>query len=107
MVILKFGGTSVSSAKRVLTICNIVQKETSRKPVLVVSALSGVTDLLLALISSRNDQALKIIEQIRAHHWELINELFTNPKMRNQALFYVNKKNEELKDLVFRGNRNN
>lgn len=49
MKVLKFGGTSVGSVKSILCLKRIVEKEAKRQPiVVVVSALGGITDKLLA-----------------------------------------------------------
>ena len=48
MKVLKFGGTSVANAENIQLVKNIVQKESSSNYLcVVVSALGGVTDLLL------------------------------------------------------------
>ena len=49
MKILKFGGTSVANANNIKLVLSIVQKTamSSTKLVVVVSAFSGVTDLLI------------------------------------------------------------
>ena len=62
MIILKFGGTSVSNQKCLKTIANIVKKEKSREPVVVVSAISGVTDLLLLLINAKESDRKNILK---------------------------------------------
>ena len=49
MIIAKFGGTSVSSKDRISVIKKIVEEQLDKSPIVVVSALSGVTDLLLSL----------------------------------------------------------
>ena len=50
MKVLKFGGTSVGSVKSVLSLKRIVEKEAKHGPVVVVvSALSGITDKLLTI----------------------------------------------------------
>ena len=47
MRVMKFGGTSVASAVRIRAVAEIVQEAATTEPVLVViSALSGVTNLL-------------------------------------------------------------
>ena len=46
MLVMKFGGTSVTNPQSVEAINTLVQREIQRKPILVVSALSGITDLL-------------------------------------------------------------
>lgn len=52
VVVMKFGGTSVADAAAIRRMARIVADErtrTGRAPVLVVSAMAGVTDALLAL----------------------------------------------------------
>ena len=46
MIIMKFGGTSVGTADAVRSVLNIVRGRLDEHPVLVVSALSGVTNKL-------------------------------------------------------------
>ena len=49
MKVLKFGGTSVGSVESILSLKAIVEKEAQKQPVIiVVSALGGITDKLLA-----------------------------------------------------------
>jgi aspartate kinase len=47
MLVMKFGGTSVGTPERIKTVYDIVALNISKKPVVVVSAAGGVTDLLL------------------------------------------------------------
>ncbi len=58
MLVMKFGGTSVGSGERILRVAEIALAERERGPVMVTSAMSGVTDALLALAESalRGDQ---------------------------------------------------
>ncbi|MEO6849958.1 MAG: hypothetical protein ABI203_03965, partial [Mucilaginibacter sp.] len=51
MKVLKFGGTSVGSAQSISTVIEILKKEydAGEKPVVVLSAMSGVTNLLSAM----------------------------------------------------------
>jgi aspartate kinase len=53
-VVMKFGGTSVADPDAVRRLIKIVQRERTRgsAPIVVVSALSGVTDRLLSLAAS-------------------------------------------------------
>ncbi len=53
MIVLKFGGTSVGSGARIAQVAALVAKRSAEGPiVVVVSAMSGVTDALLALSSA-------------------------------------------------------
>ena len=49
MIVMKFGGTSVANARSVKAVARIVRSRLRRKPVVVVSALAGVTDDLVDL----------------------------------------------------------
>ena len=52
MVVLKFGGTSVANAKNIKLVIDIVSKKAKNEKVaVVVSALIGVTDMLLLAAS--------------------------------------------------------
>jgi len=79
MNVLKFGGTSVANAENIkLTVQIIAQKAKQDRLVVVVSALSGVTDLLL---SASKKAALKdaeykeIVAEIEKKHLFAIREL--------------------------------
>lgn len=88
MIVAKFGGTSVSSKIRVLNLCNIVKNELGRNPVVVISALSGVTDLLL---SGKNTR------KIRNLHKYLIESLWDDTKMRKEVMRFIN---IQLKEII-------
>src|SRR5688500_9714009 len=49
MIVLKFGGTSVGSAPAIRQVYEIVRARLDQRPLVVVSAHAGVTDLLLEL----------------------------------------------------------
>src|SRR5438045_1596130 len=48
MLVMKFGGTSLGDRERIDTVVSLVKGRLARKPILVCSAHSGITDLLLA-----------------------------------------------------------
>ncbi len=74
MLIMKFGGTSVATAERILHVARIVQAQRARRPVVVTSALAGVTDRLLALAeaAARGERATcqRIVEELCERHLE-------------------------------------
>jgi aspartate kinase len=78
VVTLKFGGTSVADTGALRRLCRIVAAE-PRPCTVVVSALSGVTDQLLALAdiaeTGRLDATLQSLEQIRQRHATMANAL--------------------------------
>ena len=52
MIVMKFGGTSVGSAERIAGVAEIVRAEVNKgnQVVVVLSAMSGVTNTLLAAL---------------------------------------------------------
>jgi aspartate kinase len=49
MLVMKFGGTSVGTGERIADVARLVAARLPEEPVVVVSAMGGVTDALLAL----------------------------------------------------------
>jgi diaminopimelate decarboxylase/aspartate kinase len=80
-VVLKFGGTSVSTRPRWENIRRIAAAHRARgKRVLIVaSALSGITDQLKAIAESRNDgeRCQRVRDEIVARHEAMVRELET------------------------------
>lgn len=72
MIVLKFGGTSVADATAITRTAGIVKSRLDRGPIVVVSALGGVTNALLALAeqASRGHLlgALASLEGLRDRH---------------------------------------
>src|SRR5688572_15148690 len=82
MVVQKFGGTSVAdpaAIRRLIEIVRTARAGDGRGPAVVVSAMSGVTDLLLGIASAAGSgatkDALAKIEQLRQRHLAAVHEL--------------------------------
>jgi aspartokinase len=59
LLVMKFGGTSMGSAERIQVAAKICQEQKQKRAVLaVVSAMSGVTDLLLGTLKPTTKLAL-------------------------------------------------
>jgi aspartate kinase len=75
MIVIKFGGTSVGDADRVATAIDIVGGRAALRPIVVVSALSGVTNELVAatkLAANGDQNAVNAsVDRIRARHEEV------------------------------------
>ncbi len=80
-LVMKFGGTSVGSAAAIRKLVDITRTARSDWPRLVVavSAMSGVTDLLLAgahaAAGGDDDRPVQIAAELRNRHWSTLNEL--------------------------------
>ena len=84
MIVQKFGGTSVAdpdAVRRLIAIARTARGTNGPGPVLVVSALSGVTDALLSVATdagaSRTDAALARVGQLRERHLAMASALVT------------------------------
>ena len=79
--VMKFGGTSVADAHAFENVARIVASQSSASPVVVVSAMSGVTDALLAATiaagEGRADEAIASLEATFQRHHKTAAELLT------------------------------
>lgn len=99
MIVAKFGGTSVSSVQRIKTICKITRSELKRNPVIIVSALSGITDLLLSLSNLPKNELTDKITEIKRIHLNLINQFWKKTSDRKEILSYMDSKIREIEEL--------
>ncbi|MEX2153880.1 MAG: lysine-sensitive aspartokinase 3 [Gemmatimonadaceae bacterium] len=72
MIVCKFGGTSVGDAEAIRRTASIVQARVDRQPIVVVSALGGATNILIALAeqAARGQLigALRAVQNLRDRH---------------------------------------
>jgi aspartokinase/homoserine dehydrogenase 1 len=77
MKILKFGGTSVGSISSIHTLIDILKKEKGEKPVVVLSAMSGVTNLLIAMAegAAKGHDFTEGLAELERRHFEVVKSL--------------------------------
>ena len=95
MIIMKFGGTSVANCEAITRAIEIIRGRLQEKPVVVVSALSKVTDLLYKLsdaaASKDTAEVDNLLGQLRARHITLAQELMKeSPELCMTACEKVN-----------------
>ncbi len=105
MKVLKFGGTSVGSVKSILSLKNIVENEAKSQPIIVVvSALGGITDKLLATsqLALKGDEMWKeeFKGMVERHH-KMIDTIITNPRQREDLFNKVDALLEQLRSIYF------
>lgn len=89
MIVIKFGGTSVATAHGIQQIYKIISKVKDKKPVVVVSAVAGVTDLLLSVARSSLIEAKKSLSDIRKFHIDFIDKLALSSGTKKEILRYL------------------
>ncbi|TZF85555.1 bifunctional aspartate kinase/homoserine dehydrogenase I (plasmid) [Pedobacter sp. BS3] len=103
MKVLKFGGTSVGSVNSILTLLDIVKHESlgSDKPVVVLSAMGGVTNLLQAMAdkAAAGGSYAEQLKELEKRHFDTVKALLEvqkqNPVFTRLKLFF-----NELEDLL-------
>ena len=79
MIVMKFGGTSVQDATAIRRVGSIVASRRGEQPLVVVSAMGGVTDKLVqsgeSAARGELDGALELLEGIRQRHLAAATEL--------------------------------
>ena len=102
MQVLKFGGTSVANAENINKVAAIVKKAVSKnKTVVVVSALGGVTDMLLqaANNAARGSEDYKqAITEIEKRHFDAVKSLIPVAH-QSQLLSLVKTSINEIEDI--------
>jgi len=91
LIVMKFGGTSVAEADRILGVAEIVRARMDRRPIVVVSALAGVTDLLVQAVAAARRGDLAGLEPIladleRRHRWALAGSVETSRDRHHLSL---------------------
>jgi len=103
MVVMKFGGTSVGSAERILQLIRIVRERSSRTPVMVVvSAMSGVTNLLEEACNkaAAQDEGFKsVVEAIARRHDECIGSIPFSPAVSAKLIIQVREPLQRLGEI--------
>lgn len=102
MQVLKFGGTSVANAGNINKVVSVVKDSMEKgKTIVVVSAMGGVTDLLLAAASfaaEGNEIYKEKLELIEQRHLEAVKELIPVAR-QSQLLSLVKKSCNEIEDI--------
>jgi aspartokinase/homoserine dehydrogenase 1 len=103
MKVLKFGGTSVANAENIKRVKNIAETYAKdSQVVIVVSALGGVTDLLIKALrlASEQDKAYeKVYKSIKSRYHETLNGLLSGVAAK-EAEKHISKEFETLKTLL-------
>ena len=85
MIVMKFGGSSVQDSTAIRRVASIVASRLAEQPLVVVSAMGGVTDKLVQVadLASRGElaPALEILEAIRGRHILASSEMLVEPAL--------------------------
>ena len=105
MKVMKFGGTSVGSVKSILSLKKIVETEARTQPVVVVvSALDGITDALIATsqLALKGDERWKEeFDAMVTRHHQMIDTVILDNQKRVDLFNTVDQLFEQLKSIYY------
>ena len=105
MKVMKFGGTSVGSVKSILSLKKIVETEARTQPVVVVvSALNGITDQLIAtskMAKQGDEHYREEFDTMVTRHHQMIEAIITDDKKRIDLFNNVDQLFDQLKSIFY------
>lgn len=105
MKVLKFGGTSVGSVDSILSLKKIVEDEaTNQEIVVVVSALGGITDKLIATsnLALKGDESWKDeFDGIVKRHHTMIDTIITDTSKSKELVKIIDSLFEQLHSIFY------
>lgn len=106
MITMKFGGTSVGDIQRLQDVASIVHSYLPQRPVVVASAMSGVTNLLLETaqlaVQRDTDHVKKNVDALKEKHLNVANTLLKHAVRHKELIHRHAQLIEELSNL-YRG----
>ena len=102
---MKFGGTSVGSVKSILSLKEIVEAEAGRGPVVVVvSALDGITDKLIAtseMARKGDDRYREEFDAMVKRHHQMIDTIIQDDRKRIDLFNKVDQLFDQLRSIYY------
>ncbi len=91
MRVLKFGGTSIGTPERMRSVAELIRSD--ERTIVVLSAVSGATDALVAYITSsldrKSEAARAVLHRLRDHHIRYVEGLYLRPETVARGLAIV------------------
>ncbi len=104
MIVCKFGGTSVADAEAIERVYDIVVSKQTQRPVVVVSALGGVTNILFEIArraaAGERPVAMQLIAQLRERHLHVSATLMPDGAAADQVASDITMAFDELSHLA-------
>ncbi|MFZ1812453.1 MAG: aspartate kinase [Candidatus Saccharimonadales bacterium] len=105
-LVMKFGGSSVADAERITHVAEIIGQQTHRPLVVVVSAMSGVTDLLIKITENIHrkdaDGVEEHLREVFRRHQSTVGDFRFDPGEKHQLAATMTQQLNLLKTTVRR-----
>ena len=103
MKVMKFGGTSVGSKESIISLKRIVEAENDNV-IVVVSALGGITDKLIAtskLALNGDKSYIKEIESMSERHHTMVDDVITDPQKHDRLITAIDNLIDQLRSIYY------
>jgi len=94
MIVMKFGGTSIGGAEQIKDVADIVKSNLNKKPIVVVSAVTKITDKLIELANAASEgKGNEVLDNIKKIHYDILEKLSLDKSL-------IRKDIEELSKII-------
>ena len=105
MAVMKFGGTSVGTARAMQQAISIVDRErVNAVPLVVLSACSGITNKLVRIADAAGrgaiDEAMDLAGDVRTFHFALLDELIKSDVLKKEVAVKIEELASRLEMLI-------
>lgn len=104
MIVMKFGGTSVQDASAMRAVIDIVLQKSARKPMVVVSAMAGVTNHLLEAaslaVAGQRVNAEAVVDRLIERHLQTARELLATSDSLSTCQLFIDDIKSQLKRMI-------
>ncbi len=103
MIVIKFDAGSIASADRLRDVARLVQRQVARRPVVVTSALPGVTDRLLQaarLAETREGEYEDRVEELHEQHLQIASAALPDGGPRRRLMGRIEELFQELRNFL-------
>ncbi len=103
MIIMKFGGTSVESARAMESVIRVIARQRERQPLVVLSAISGATNNLLkcahSALEGKLDDSVSVLNDLLERHVTIAENIIEDRPSYQQVIQFCRRRIEELRNL--------
>lgn len=104
MIVMKFGGVALADARSIANVADVVSAARADEPVVIASAMKGVTDLLLKwlelAVAVGDGTAVSPMAQLKSEHENAIWDVVSDQEIRSELLFFLNRRLLELEKVM-------
>ena len=104
MIIMKFGGSSIKNTPAMQRVVEIVERHVDQQPIVVLSALGGVTDQLIRMhrhaLEGQIEPLQQLVSALKERHRQMLSDLISDEALRTKTENFLNAEFNRLQTLL-------